>query len=145
LRRSYYSILRYLMPRLRAFLAILLVTLWCSAAWHVDLEAVGLMFEHQHHAHDDHDADHAPAGVPHDDHEQVFARDVAKDQIRVGGAAVLWFAYLGLAVWLAATLRPVLVALKNLRQRRETDPPFARVWQFVQRCAPESAAPPVLG
>lgn len=133
------------MPRLRALLALLLAATWCATAWHGDLEAVGLMIDREHHAHDDHDTDHAPAGVPHDDHEQVFARDVAKDQIRIGGVAVVWFVLLGLAVWLAATLRPTLVTLKTLRERRETDPPFAQVWQFMWRCAPESAAPPALG
>lgn len=103
-----------------------------------------MMFEHEHHAHDHHDSDHAPVST-HDDHEQVFARDVAKDQVRIGAGAVLWFALLGLGISFAATLRSTLVALKTSRQRRETDPPLAHVWQFVQRCAPESAAPPVLG
>lgn len=132
------------MLRLRALLALLLVTTWCSAAWHVDLEAVGLMFEHQHHVHD-HDADHAPVGASHDDHEQVYARDVAKDQVRLGAADVIWFVFLGLAAWLATALRPTLADVKHLRARRETDPPLAQVWQFVMRCAPESAAPPALG
>jgi hypothetical protein len=132
------------MPRLRALLAILLVGTWCSAAWHVDLEAVGMMFEHKHHAHDDHDSDHAPVGT-HDDHEQVFARDVAKDQVRASATTVAWFALLAFATWLVAAARPLLVALRTLRQRRETDPPLAQAWQFVQRCAPKSAAPPALG
>jgi hypothetical protein len=136
------------MPRVRALLAILLAVTWCSAAWHVDLEAVGLLFQHEHHAHDHgthdhHGADHGPVGA-HDDHEQVFARDVAKDQIRVGAADGLWIAVLSLAAWLVARLRPGLSALASTRRRRETDPPLAHVWQFVQRCAPESAAPPAL-
>jgi hypothetical protein len=130
------------MPRLRALLAILLVATWCAAAWHADLEAIGMMFEHKHHAHDDYDTDHVPA---HDDHEEVFAQNVAKDQIRVGAVGGLWIAVLGLAAWLVASLRPTLAALKAPRRRRETDPPLAHVWQFVQRCAPESAAPPALG
>jgi hypothetical protein len=133
------------MPRLRALFAILLAVTWCSAAWHADLEAVGMMFDHDHHAqHEDHDTDHAPVGA-HDDHEQVFARDVAKDQIRMGTVGGLWIAVLSLAAWLVARLRPSITALKSTRQWRETDPPLARVWQFVQRCAPESAAPPALG
>lgn len=125
-------------------LAVLLAVTWCSAAWHVDLEAVGVMLEHEHHAHDDHDSDHAPVGA-HDDHEQVFARDAAKDQVRAGAAAVAWIALLAFATWLVTAARPSLVALRTLRQRRETDPPWAQAWHFVQRCAPESAAPPALG
>jgi len=133
------------MSRPRALLAVLLAVTWCSAAWHVGLEAVGMMFEHEHHAqHDAHDTDHAPVGA-HDDHEQVFARDVAKDQIRVGAVGGLWIAALSLPAWLVANLRPSLAVLKSTRRWRETDPPLARVWQFVQRCAPESAAPPALG
>jgi hypothetical protein len=132
------------MPRLRALLAILLAVTWCSAAWHVDLEAVGMMFEHEHHAHADHDTDQVPVGA-HDDHEQVFARDVAKDQVRVSAATVAWMALLAFATWLVAAARPSVAALRTLRERRETDPPLALAWQFVQRCAPESAAPPVLG
>lgn len=103
-----------------------------------------MMLEHQHHAHDDHDSDHAPVGA-HDDHEQVFARDVAKDQVRAGTASVAWLAPLAFAAWLVAAVRTPLVARRTLRRCRETDPPLAQVWQFVQRCAPESAAPPALG
>jgi hypothetical protein len=132
------------MPRLRALLAILLTITWCSAAWHVNLEAVGMMFEHEHHAHDNHDSDHAPVGA-HDDHEQVFARDVAKDQVRASAATVALIAPLAFAIWLIAAARPAVAALRTLRQRKETDPPLAQAWQFVQRCAPESAAPPALG
>jgi hypothetical protein len=132
------------MSRLRALLAVLLAITWCSAAWHVDLEAVGMMFKHQHHAHDDHDSDHAPVGA-HDDHEQVVARDVAKDQTRAGPATVAWLALLAFATWLSVAVRPRVAEISTLRTRRETDPPLAQVWQFVQRCAPESAAPPVSG
>ncbi len=103
-----------------------------------------MMLEHQHHAHDDHDSDHAPVGAD-DDHEQVFARDVAKDQLRAGTASVTWLAPLAFAAWLVAAVRTPLVARTTLRRCRETDPPLAQVWQFVQRCAPESAAPPALG
>lgn len=131
------------MPRLRALLAIVLAITWCSAVWHVDLEAVGLLLEHKHHAHGDH-PDHAPAGQAHDDHEQVFARDVAKEQLRVG-APILWFVWLGLATMLTAALQPRRTGLTSFWKRRETDPPFAHVWQFIRRCAPESAAPPALG
>jgi hypothetical protein len=130
------------MPRSRALLAILLAVTWCSAAWHVDLEGVGMMLEHKHQAHDDRPAEHAPLGA-HDDHEEVFARDVAKDQVRVNAATVAWFAFLGFATWLIATQRIPLAELRSLRERRETNPPLVQFWQFVQRCAPESAAPPL--
>lgn len=103
-----------------------------------------MMLEHEHHAHEGHEADHAPAGVPHDEHEEIFARDVAKDQVRIGASAVLWVTLLGLANWLVAALRPNRLTLAAPRRRRETDPPFAQVWQFVRRCAPQSAAPPGL-
>jgi hypothetical protein len=132
------------MPRPRALLAILLAVTWCSAAWHVDLEAVGVILDHKHRAHGDHAADHAPFGA-HDDHEQVVARDGAKDQVRASGAPITWIALLAFATWLVAAARPPLAAVRTLRRRRETDPPLAQVWQFVQRCAPESAAPPALG
>jgi hypothetical protein len=132
------------MPRVRALLALLLAVTWCSAAWHVDLEAVGLMLQHEHHAHADHDTDHGPVGT-HDDHEEVFARDVTKDQLRVGAVGGLWIAVLTLTAWLVASARPSVLTLKGTRRRRETDPPLAHVWQFLERCAPESAAPPALG
>lgn len=132
------------MPRARAFLAFLLAVTWCSAAWHVDLEAVGIMPEHRHHAHDDHDSDHAPGGA-YDGHEEVLARDVAKDQVRAGTASVTWLAPLAFAAWLAAAMRPPLAAPPSRRRRLESDPPLARVWQFVQRCAPAAVAPPALG
>ena len=102
-----------------------------------------MMFEHHHHAHDGHDSDHAPVGT-HDDHEQVFARDVTKDQTRANPATVASLALLAFATWLLAAARPPLAALRRLRERRETDPPLDQAWQFVQRCAPESAAPPAL-
>jgi hypothetical protein len=132
------------MLRLRALLAILLASTWCSAAWHVDLEAVGLMPHHEHRAHAGHDSHHTAAGA-HDDYEQFVARDVASDQVRVGAATVTWVALLAFATWLVAGARPSLVILRTLRRRRETDPPLVQAWQFVQRCAPEAAAPPALG
>lgn len=100
--------------------------------------------DHKHPPHADHDSDHAPVGAP-GNHEQVFARDVAKDQVRAGATTVAWIALLAFATWLVAAALPPLVALRTLRQRRETDPPLAQAWQFVQRCAPEPAAPPALG
>src|SRR5688572_29316355 len=107
------------MPRVRALLAILLAVTWCSAAWHVNLEAVGLLFQHEHHSHahdghQHHDTDHAPLDA-HDDHHQVFARDVIKDQLRVGPVGGLWIAVLSLAAWLVASLRPSLAVLEAPR------------------------------
>jgi len=132
------------MSRLRALLAVLLAVTWCAAAWHVDLEAVGMMLEHEHHAHDDHASEHVPTAA-HDDHEQVFARDVAKDQIRVGGKNLVWVSVLAWATFVLLAWRPRISADRPTPDPNETDPPLAHVWHFVQRCAPESAAPPVLG
>jgi hypothetical protein len=131
------------MLRLRALLAILLAVTWCSAAWHVDLEAAGMLFQHDHRGHDHHHSDHGPVDA-HDHHEQVFARDVMKDQVRASPATVASFAFLAFAIWVIAAARPSIAALRTLRERRETDPPLGLVWHFVQRCAPESAAPPTL-
>lgn len=131
------------MSRPRVLLALLLSIIWCLAAWHVDLEAVGMMFEHEHHA--EHEGDshhHAPAGGLHDDHDGFLARDVAKDQLRIGAGAALVVLLLGLMGALTAALRPGRLAPREPRRRRETDPPFLQVWQFVRRCAPLSAAPP---
>lgn len=133
------------MPRPRALLAVLLTLTWCSAAWHADLEALEMLFEHQHHAHGhaSHGHNHPPLGE-HDEHLPLVARHVTKDDVRADSGAMLWFVALGL---LAATLARYLRAsgAGDGRPRRETGPPLARVWQFVQRCAAPSAAPPALG
>lgn len=132
------------MLRLRALIAVLLAVTWCSAAWHVDLEAAGLMLAHEHHAHGDHDSDHAQAGA-HDDHEDVFARDVAKGQVRVTPGAAGWILLLSMAAWLTAQWRPSIELQEPPGPGTNADPPLARMWQFAWRCAPESAAPPALG
>lgn len=129
------------MSRPRKLLALLLAVTWCSAAWHVDLEAVGLMLTHEHPAHE-HTAHHGPVCLD-DHHEDVFARDVAKDRVNVGAGAMLWFALLGLTLW-ARAMRLRLVAVDPPRVRGECGPPLGRVWQFVQRCAPQALAPPAL-
>ena len=128
------------MSRSRALLALLLAVTWCTAAWHVDLEAVGLLGEHRHHSHDHGHAHHSPAGS-HDGHEKVFARDVAKDVVRVVASALVCVE----APPTAVPVPPRILALNEVSRPAQTDPPFARVWQFEQRCAPESAAPPALG
>ena len=132
------------MSRSRSLLAILLAVTWCSAAWHVDLEAIGMMFEHEHHSHGHEHADHAPV-APHGEHEQVFAQHIAKDQLRIGSSSSLWLALFGLATWLATAWLPRFSAERATPDPSETDPPLAHVWHFLRRCAPESAAPPALG
>lgn len=133
----------------RAFLAVVLALTWCSAAWHVDLEAVGLMFEHEHrHQHDDAppDRDTPRPCDTGDDHEPLWVRDVVKDgQIRVGASAVLWFALVGVLFASALQLfRRRVPEHEPIPIGAQTAPPSRRIWQFVQRCAPESAAPPAL-
>ncbi|MGH7960005.1 MAG: hypothetical protein ACREH8_23725 [Opitutaceae bacterium] len=135
------------MPRLRALFAILLAVTWCSAAWHVDLEAAGLMLEHQHHGHADAgDADrHAPA-AGHEDHERVMVRDVVKDgQFRLGPTGVLWFVLVGIFLACAINLGRRSGEREPVPIGGRTAQPQQRVWQFVQRCAPISTAPPALG
>jgi hypothetical protein len=131
------------MSRSRSLLAVLLAVTWCLAAWHGDLEAVGMMFEHEHHSHGHAHDNHAPI-APHDDHEPVFARDVAKDPLRIGAVAGQGLMLLAVAPWLAGAWRPKHAESRSAPDPNETDPPLAHVWHFVQRCAPESAAPPAL-
>lgn len=132
-----------LMSRPRKLLAVLLAVTWCSAAWHVDLEAVGLMLTHQHPGHEN-TAHHEPVCL-YDHHEDVFARDVAKDRVSVGAGAnaTLWFALAALTLG-ATAIRLRLVAVDPPRVRSECGPPLGRMWQFVQRCAPRALAPPAL-
>ena len=135
------------MLRFRALLAVLLTMTWCSAVMHGGLEAVGLMLEHEHHGHETADnAAHGAHGAATGDHEPVVTRDFAKDhQIRVESSGVLWFALIETLLFFGLSVRPNLAEVKAPPKRQRTDPPLAQVWQFVQRCAPESAAPPVLG
>lgn len=130
------------MSRPRALIALLLAAIWCSAAWHVELEVAGLMLEHSHHGHAAHDDGHCAADSAHDGLENVVARDVAKDQVRIDADSASRTVFFGLALWLAAALRPLRLARLAPRRRRESDPPFAQPWQFHLRCAPLSAAPP---
>lgn len=130
------------MSRLRAFLAVVLVATWCSAAWHAELEVLGMLLEHEHHGHV-HDAGDQPAG-PVEEHTELVAQHLAKDQVRVGSQLTVWFGFLGLVAWLAAAVPFKLVARTRVCVRRETGPPLATAWHFLQRCAPDSAAPPAL-
>jgi hypothetical protein len=129
------------MQRARALLALLLAGLWCSAAWHVDLEALGMLFDHDHPADHHHAAHPAPPG-DHAEHYEVVARHVAKDQIRVG--AELGSAAVVFLLPAVAAVRPSPAGWIAAKRPRTSDPPLARQWRFVQRCAPDSAAPPVL-
>ncbi len=143
------------MLRFRAFLAILLATLWCSMVWHADLEALGWMVDHDHRHHHHHGAVHhsaeehqAPQGVPgtvDDHHDPVYARDVTETgQLRLGATGVLWFFLLGGLGALALSFSGVANERDRIRGVGQTGPPYAKVWQFLRRCASEAAAPPAL-
>ena len=134
------------MSRLRAVLAILLAVTWCSAVMHAELEAVGLMLDHEHRAQQTEGGDHPTRGGLDGEHEEVFARDLVKDgKIRPSPSSGLWLSLVSLlAIW-GLSLRHCAVADEAIPICGEGDPPLARIWQFVQRCAPESAAPPALG
>jgi hypothetical protein len=135
------------MPRFRVLLALLLAATWCSAAWHVELEAIGLVLNHEHRAHGGHEHHDHPAALE-DHHEPVFARNLTKDaQFRIGVTSAH-----------SSTLLTGISGSNTDSARRASladgaappganpaDPPWAQVWQFVWRCAPDSAAPPALG
>ena len=128
------------MTRARPLLAVLLAFAWFGAAWHCDLEAAGLLYEHDHHAHSDAGHDHSSPGV-HDDHEQFLARTAAKDPVRLATLPSAWLATALLVFGLVA-LRPPPPALRPVPAGRETDRPFSRRWHFLRRCVAASAAPP---
>lgn len=131
------------MSHLRAFLAILLAATWCSAVWHVDLEAVGLILEHRHHHHGGVDH-HAPLAENHG-HEPVVVRDVVKDaQIRVGTVIALFVATLGMFLAVAIRLGRPEDEAEPASSGGPPEPPWRSIWLFMQRCAPESVAPPAL-
>lgn len=134
------------MPRARAILAVLLTVIWCSAVTHVELEAIGWILDHaHHHPHTGEHAHDVPGSIG-DHHEQVFARDTAKDaQMRVAVSGVLWFSLVGLLAVLGVAARHRAADDEAIAVRRRGDLPLAQVWQFMWRCAPESLAPPALG
>lgn len=141
--RSSYS--SAVMSRLRAILATLLTLTWCSVAWHAELEAAGLMLEHAHHGSGATGAaEHEHSSLPPDAHDPLLVRDLGKDgEIRVSAAPLL-LALLGLFAVLGAARSPADLRREPIPIRGETAPPFQKIWQFVQRCAPEPAAPPAL-
>lgn len=132
------------MLRARALIALLLTVCWCAASCHAGLEAVGLMLEHKH-WHEHATEDHALPELGGDGHEEVVARSVAKDPIRFAVLGVETIFLLAFAGWVAGVWRGVVWARTAMRQRCHADPPTARIWQFVQRCAPAALAPPTLG
>lgn len=133
------------MSRSRALLAVLLAVAWCSAAWHANLEAVGLLLDHEHtaaaaHGHGDH---HAPTSID-DEHDSLVARINAKDiQVR-DGSGTRWIALLAGTAWLGLGRLHRLAEIAAAPRRGRHDPPLARVWHFVWRCALKPAAPPAL-
>lgn len=135
------------MSRRRAALAILLALAWCAVAWHGALEGAGWLLEHQHHAHDEgaHPDHHAP-DRPTDDHDPFLVRDVVKDgQIRLGATALVCFGFIGALLVNAFDRAAGSGEREPVPFGGWTAPPFRKVWQFAERCAPESAAPPARG
>jgi len=133
------------MPRFRALLALLLAVTWCSAAWHVDLEAVGLILEHRHHVPHSTADDHDAPICRHDGHDPVLVRHVIKDgQIRITSTGTPWVALIGVFLAGALDLGRDSGDREPIPISGSPAPSLQRIWQFVQRCAPESAAPPAL-
>ena len=130
------------MPRVRVLLALLLAVTWCSAAWHVELEAIGLVLHHEHRAHGDHEHPHHPAAFD-DHHEPLFARNLTKDaSFRLGASGAFPPAIPAGIHGLTTSSRPLLADTLMPFGANPSDPPWTHVWQFVQRCALDSAAPP---
>lgn len=131
----------------RAIFALTLALCWCAAAWHGDLEAAGLMFEHEHHhaatPHDHADHTHAApdSALGTDEHDPMWARHGLRDAVIACAGPLLLGAVCLVALMLAAhafssRLRTLVAAV------RQRPPDDAVIWQFVQRCAPRAAAPP---
>jgi hypothetical protein len=133
----------------RTLIALLLAVTWCSAALHSDLEAVGLMLDHAHHHvetdHEHADHDHGATSLPvgSDSHDPVWASHILKDSLAAMATPVLLAALCVLAVWIIGRhLLALTRAPESVPRRRPPDQ--STVWQFVWRCAPDSAAPPAL-
>lgn len=134
------------MMKFRAATAFLLALLWCAQVLHGQLESAGLMFDHEHVADHVHEDGSSHGGQVEAEHEPVFAREASRElQISDGTQGVLGLLTFGLwAALLVAPRRGESVA-RELSLRRRREPHWSGVWQFVWRCAPDSAAPPVLG
>ena len=132
------------MPRSRALLSALLAVTWFTAVWHVNLEAVGMLLKHEPHAPDNHSTHHIP-GTVDDHHEPVFARDATKEGEILIEALILpcWPTAGIFQAGRDANLSQVPLG-ESVPIERRADRLIVQVWQFMWRCAPESAAPPVL-
>lgn len=133
----------------RAILSLTLALCWCAAAWHGDLEAAGLMFDHDHHHaatphdHADHTHDAPDSALGTDEHDPMWARHGLRDAvIAFAGPMLLGLVCLVALVLTAQDFSSRLgTVCAAVRQRPPDD---AVIWQFVQRCAPRAAAPPRL-
>ncbi len=132
----------------RAMLSLTLALCWCAAALHGDLEAAGLMFDHDHHHasaphdHADHTHDAPESTLGTGEHDPLWARHGLRDAVISFGAPMLlgvicFVALLGTQAD-ASRLHTLHTAV------RQRPPDEAVTWQFVQRCAPRAAAPPVV-
>lgn len=128
----------------RTVFALVCALGWLSGALHESLEAAQWMPDHQHHspAHHEHQSDDTPADHYPEaefDHAPLWARDGAR--ITVAPLIGLLFGLL-----LAFTLlRPVSLRPASVSAAPPSgDPPLRVIWQFVQRCAAASTAPPAL-
>lgn len=132
----------------RTIFALLCVFGWLSGALHEDLEAADWMPDHHHRgpASHEHEHEHGRGGAhSHDpvdadaEHDPVWARDGA----RIGVPALIG-PLLGLLVFFFLP-RDVVTRVTRLWSRfRSREPSLRVIWQFVQRCAAPSAAPPAL-
>ncbi len=126
----------------RALIACLLAMTWLSAVIHAEMESLGWMLDHSH-GHVEHHADDTmPNGV--EGHESVLAQNAPSGgrlfQLP-GFSDVAGPAFLGgLIAWITLLALPFSGRLRPPKTRG--DPIFASPWQFILRCAPESAAPP---
>lgn len=132
------------MLRARAVLALLLTVSWCSASWHVGLDALGLLLDHEHWVEHTTKCGNVPE-LGGDGHDEVVVRGLVKDPIRfatLGAFAIFLLAFAG---WMVAAGWSTVRTRERGRRPWEATPPSARIWQFLQRCAPPALAPPGLG
>lgn len=129
----------------RTIFALVCAFGWLAGALHESLEAAEWMVDHHHHhrtAQHDHETDssHPDNSVGLEgDHDPVWARDGG--QISFSTVIALFLGVLALlTLWRPFSPRPAQV----WSPPRSGDPPLSVVWQFVQRCAAASAAPPAL-
>jgi hypothetical protein len=128
----------------RVIMLSLLTMIWFSGVLHCDLEAIGLMLEHEHgHVHvGGTEADHPP--LSDGEHESVCNWDLAQDgRIALSALwALIFIPLIGLLTWTDFRLRLRVAECRFILERCKNL--FPKSWQFVWRCALESTAPPVL-